>query len=112
MRKIQRKYSSRFFCPICKVDNKQTRMLMLDEELNLLRCEVHTDYLKQCNCRTKDMIVMDFYEEDLDVLQQEIDSLPLTTEEEAKRAIEDRLEQDLANILLEAWGEDVVGFDD
>lgn len=111
MRKIQRKYSSRFFCPLCRTDSKQTRMLMLDEELNLLRCEVHTHYLKQCNCRTKDMIVMDFYEEDLDVLQEEIDSLPLTTEEEAKRVVEDRLEQDLANNLLEAWGEDVEGFE-
>jgi len=59
---------------------------------------------------------MDFYEgNDIEETQKEIEDLPLTTEEEAKRVTEDRLEEDYARELKEAWkdeGEDIIGFDD
>lgn len=87
-------------------------MLWLDESINLLRCDVHEGYMKQCNCRTKDLIVMDIITEtELEKTQLEIEKLPLTTEEEAKRVVEDKIEQDLAEQLLLQWGEeDVIGF--
>lgn len=110
----QVKYSTVFFCPECKKKDGAMRMLILDESINLLRCPVHTSYMKQCSCKAKDLIVSGYYddgtEEEIQEEQQRIEEAPLTTVEEAERATEDRLEEDYARILKEHWGSDVEGF--
>lgn len=108
----QIKYSTRFFCPLCKKIDKKNQMLYLDESINLLRCERHLDYMKKCNCRIKDMIVFDIYPETEQEAQEMIENLEFTTEEQAKIDNEDFLEREHAYAMKEAFGEDFVqGFE-
>lgn len=70
-----RKYSTKFFCPECKRSaDKTMQMLYLDTKQNLLTCEKHPFYKRECTCKISDMIIFDMYPE---------------TEEEAIKVIEE-----------------------
>lgn len=110
MAKVQ--YSTRFFCPECKRVDKRNQMLFLDEDINLLRCERHPNYMKKCNCRIKDMIVFETYPESEEESIVMIDALEDTNEVQAKIDQEEQLEYEYAMAMKEAMGEDFVeGFE-
>lgn len=104
-------YSTRFFCPTCKREGRN-QMLFLDESISLLRCERHKSYMKQCNCRVKDMIIFEMYPESEEESMQMIDNLEDTNEEQARIDQEEKLEYEYAMAMNEAMGDDFVeGFE-
>lgn len=110
MAKVQ--YSTRFFCPTCKRVDGRNQMLYLDEDINLLRCERHKDYMKKCSCRIKDMIYFETYPESEEESIAMIEELEDTNEVQAKIDQEEQLEYEYAMAINEAMGDDFVeGFE-
>lgn len=77
-----RKYSTKFFCPRCKQEQGIMQMLYLDTKANLLTCQNHPSYKKECTCRMSDMIIFDMYPETEKELEEVVESAPDATEKE------------------------------